>query len=157
MKWGNQGRRNAKNCGGDKLMSWAIIWTPGWNLVNKSEYYPLHNFRHSSGPAGQPRDWLFDLFSVGHCQSWERGPERRADSHSPTQNTITFGIRIFISLLAIGSAVDMENEFQLLSGGRLVCTAVWPVRCCTLPIPPAGRRHRRRAIARKKGRVGTVV
>ena len=29
--------------------------------------------------------------------------------------------------------------------------------CCTLPIPPAGRRHRRRAIARKKGRVGTVV
>ena len=29
--------------------------------------------------------------------------------------------------------------------------------CCTLPIPPAGRRHRRRAIARKKGRVKTVV
>ena len=67
----------------------------------------------------------FSTYSLSVTETRERGPERRVESHSPTQNTITFGIRIFISLLAIGSAVDMENEFQLLSGGRLVCTAVW--------------------------------
>ena len=67
--------------------------------------------------------WL--TFRLILCRSLLNKLERRADSHSPTQNTITFGIRIFISLLAIGSlssAVYMENEFQLLSGGRLVCS-----------------------------------
>ena len=137
-------------------MRWTIIWTPGWNGINKSKYCPPTQFSIFRRPC-EPTSWLtFRLILCRSLRPEREGQRGELNLIAPhrTQLPLAFAFSFHCWPSALPWIWKMSSNSSAGVG--------WYVQqcglcCCTLPIPPAGRRHRRRAIARKKGRVRTVV